>query len=95
MLARLALTKQLIADGTYKAQAAAGWVLLVAGAIAELAHKIAEKPDMLAQLPPLIQTALGYLLAVAPIAELLIIVGGTMAAQGEKMIPKATPEPQP
>lgn len=89
MIARLRFTKQLISAGLYQTQAAAGIVLVIAGAIAEIAHKVSEKPETLSALPVAVQTVVGWLLALAPVAELLVIVGGVMAAQGKKLIPSA------
>ncbi len=90
MIARLRLTTQLMRAGLYDTQAAAGMALVVAGAVVEVAHKLTERPDILEHLPPWLQSAVQALLALAPAAELLVIVGGVMAAQGKKLIP-ATP----
>ena len=90
MIARLRFTKQLMTAGLYETRAAAGMALVVAGAIVEIAHKVSEKPEVLAGLPASVQTVVGWLLALAPFAELLVIVGGVMAAQGKKLLP-ATP----
>jgi hypothetical protein len=89
MIARLKFATQLASAGLYQTQAAAGVTLLVAGVIAEVAHKLAERPDLIAALPAWAQSTVQALQALAPIAELLLLVGGTLAAQGKPILPKA------
>jgi hypothetical protein len=89
MIARVKVAKQLIDAGLYDSKAAAGILMVIAGVIAEIAHKVSEKPELVTALPPSVRVALDWLLALAPVAELLIIVGGALASQGKPLLPPA------
>jgi hypothetical protein len=90
---RVAFAGKLAKSGQYDPRSPAGLTLLVIGALVEVAHKLQERPDLVASLPGVLQQVLQWLLMLEPFAEMLIVVGGGMAAQGARLLPRA-PRPE-
>jgi len=72
--------------GRYDPRALIGLIIGAAGVVAEIAHKISERPEMVAGLPAVVQPIVAALVSMAPVAELLLLLGLGVAAQGKPPI---------